>query len=336
MRVRSCGLRVGAVVRVLGGEAVGVLVHVERADQHRAGRLAGAAPAPRRARPARARVRSSSRPAWSALRCRTGSSPRRARRPAAAAPRRGARVASIARASRARARSDAGEGVDAGVGGRDARDARRAPRSALQLAGAPARRRRRGCQRRHASRAHGAERRRAVRSRPARLRRRAARRSSRPRHAPRCARRCAATRRARAVVQRQRQRARRRHSRSPALASVMARSASAAPRAGRFRGCASWRAMKLGSDSVSTVRGRAIVVAAGSRRPGSGRLVSSSTWSARYTASSRSCDTSIIVVPVCHEHLLQLLADEQRHLEVERRERLVEEQHLGLGAPARA
>ena len=34
---RSCGLRVGAVVRVLGGEAVGVLVHVERADQHRAG-----------------------------------------------------------------------------------------------------------------------------------------------------------------------------------------------------------------------------------------------------------------------------------------------------------
>ena len=32
-----------------------------------------------------------------------------------------------------------------------------------------------------------------------------------------------------------------------------------------------------------------------------------------------------------HEHLLQLLADEERHLEVERRERLVQEQHLGLG-----
>ena len=42
MRARSCGLRVGAVVRVLGGEAVGVLVHVERADQHRAGRLEAA------------------------------------------------------------------------------------------------------------------------------------------------------------------------------------------------------------------------------------------------------------------------------------------------------
>ncbi|MNN49510.1 hypothetical protein D3C81_1640380 [compost metagenome] len=32
-----------------------------------------------------------------------------------------------------------------------------------------------------------------------------------------------------------------------------------------------------------------------------------------------------------HEHLLQLLPDEQRHLEVERGERFVEEQHLGPG-----
>lgn len=32
-----------------------------------------------------------------------------------------------------------------------------------------------------------------------------------------------------------------------------------------------------------------------------------------------------------HEDLLHLLADEQRHLEVERRERLVDEEHPGLG-----
>ena len=36
---RSCGLRDGAVVDVLAGEVVGVLAHVERADQHGAGRL---------------------------------------------------------------------------------------------------------------------------------------------------------------------------------------------------------------------------------------------------------------------------------------------------------
>ena len=36
---RSCGLRDGAVVDVLAGEVVGVFAHVERADQHRAGRL---------------------------------------------------------------------------------------------------------------------------------------------------------------------------------------------------------------------------------------------------------------------------------------------------------
>ena len=36
-----------------------------------------------------------------------------------------------------------------------------------------------------------------------------------------------------------------------------------------------------------------------------------------------------------HEDLLQLLADEEGHLEVERRERLVEEQHLGRTLSAR-
>ena len=43
-----------AVMAVLGREAEGVLVHVERADQHRARRRSAAAPARRRAPPARA------------------------------------------------------------------------------------------------------------------------------------------------------------------------------------------------------------------------------------------------------------------------------------------
>ena len=39
MRVVSCGLREGAVMHVLAGEVVGVFAHVERADQHGAGRF---------------------------------------------------------------------------------------------------------------------------------------------------------------------------------------------------------------------------------------------------------------------------------------------------------
>ena len=62
-----------------------------------------------------------------------------------------------------------------------------------------------------------------------------------------------------------------------------------------------------------------------------GRRVSSRTWLASCTASSRSCETSKVVVLRLHEHPLQLLAHEQRHLVVERRERLVEKQHLGVG-----
>ena len=134
---RSCGLRVGAVVRVLGREAVGVLVHVERADEHRAGALACARTSGGVARGRRTlRARSSRRRAWS------GPATSNRFLTANGTPASGGRgspasatAASIARgvARRARVAMTCGEGVDRRV------DARRS-RAKLASATADARR----------------------------------------------------------------------------------------------------------------------------------------------------------------------------------------------------